>query len=162
MLQNTYTTDELIDRIGLMRKYYNTSLFGDKKDATLEDVIQNECDEHTFNILKSWVAAFNKQKVQPLVVYEALDTVQEDLAGMPSVTLYVPVRLNPEQIEKLGKWFRNNVQPNILISLHVDPRATGGCSFIWKDVYHDYSLRYYIDKQQDKITDMFNKYTHVK
>ena len=161
MLQNTYTTDDLVERLGLMRKFYDRRLFKEDMDATLKEVIQDDCDEYTLQHLEEWIKKFEKEKLQPIVVYEALDTVQEDLAGMPSVTLYLPVRFTSEQVEDFGKWFRENVQPNILLTIRIDPRATGGCGFVWNNVYYDFSLRYYINKQQEEITTMFNKYTHV-
>ena len=162
MLANTYTTDQLVERLGLMRKYLDKILFQKQEDITIREVIQNECDEHTVLALESWQNDFDEKSIQPLVVYEALEAVQEDLGGLPSVTLYVPVRFNPDQVEKLGVWFRENVQPNILLSLHVDPRATGGCSFIWKDVYHDFSLRYFIEKERNEINEMFNIQMHAR
>lgn len=162
MLRNTYTTDDLIERLGLMRKYYNIRIFAKGEDAVLRDVLQNECDERTMTVLENWNSTFIEESIQPLVVFEALDAVQEDVSGLPSVTLYLPVRFTPEHIEKFGIWFRENIQPNILLSLHIDPRATGGCSFIWNNVYYDFSLRYYMDKQREDIVASFNKYTHAK
>jgi len=161
MLQNTYTTDDLVERIGLMKKYYNRVLFEEDKEATLVNVLQDDCDENTLACLQAWMQKFEKQKLQPIVVYEALDTVQEDLSGMPNITMYVPVRFTSEQVKSFGNWFRDNVQPNLLMTLRIDPRATGGCGFIWNDTYYDFSLRYYIDKNQEEITTMFNKHTHV-
>jgi hypothetical protein len=160
MLENTYTTDDLVERIGLMRKYYGVKLFVEGSTASLADVVAAECEPHTLNAVEHWEKRFLESDVQPLVVYEALDTVQEELAGVPAVTLYVPVRFAPDQIEKLGMWFRENVQPNMLLSLHIDPRATGGCGFVWNDVYYDFSLHYYLDRERRAITDMFNQYVH--
>ena len=162
MLENTYTTDDLVLRIGSMRKYYEQRLFQPGKEVTVRSAIENECDNHTLQAVEHWNERFEKEKVQPLVVYEALESVQEDLAGIPSIKLYVPVRFTPSQVEQLGVWVRTNIQPNILISLHIDPRVTGGCSFIWKDVYHDFSLRYFIDKKKKEIHDMFGKYAYAK
>lgn len=161
MLKNTYTTDELVERIGLMRKYYERFLFQANENVTLREVVKEECDPHTLRALEEWNTAFEKDAIQPIMVYEALESVQEDLAGVPSITLYVPVRLAPEHVERLGVWFRENVQPNILISLHVDPRMTGGCGFIWKDVYYDFSLRYFIEKNREEINDMFGTYAYA-
>jgi hypothetical protein len=162
MLQNTYTTDDLVERLGLMRKYYNKRLFTESENVTLREVIAGDCEEHTLQALEYWVAVFTKENIQPLVIFETLDSVQEDLGGVPSVLLYVPIRFTPVQIESFGKWFRENVQPNILLSLHIDPRATGGCSFVWKNTFYDFSLKYFIDKQRDDIVTMFNKYSHAK
>jgi F0F1-type ATP synthase delta subunit len=162
MLQNTYTTDDLVERLGLMRKFYNKRLFTENENVTLQEVVESDCDEHTLNALEYWVTTFSKENIQPLVIFEALDTVQEDLGGVPSVLLYVPVRFTHEQIEGFGKWFRENVQPNILLSIRIDPRSTGGCSFVWGNRYYDFSLKYFIDKQRENIVTMFNKYSHAK
>lgn len=162
MLQNTYTSDDLVERLGLMRKFYNMCLFTEHKNVTVREVIQDDCDEHTLFALEYWVSVFTKENIQPLVVFETLDTVQEDISGMPSVILYVPVRFTPEQVEYFGKWFRENVQPNVLLTLRIDPRATGGCSFIWKNTFFDFSLKYFIDKQRDAIVASFNKYSHAQ
>ena len=162
MLRNTYTTDEFVERLGLMRKFYNKRLFADGEGAVLRDVLRDDCDERTLAVLEDWLATFTEDSIQPLVIYEALDSIQEDMMGLPAVTLYVPIRFAPEETERFGKWFRENIQPNILISLRIDPRATGGCSFIWKDVFYDFSLKYFIDKQREDIVASFNKYTHAK
>ncbi len=162
MIEATYTTDDLIERLGLLRKYYDVVLFTEATSATVREVLEGKCDDRTLRLLEIWVSTFEKQKIQPLVVYETLDTVQEEVAGVPAITLYVPVRFNIMQVEQLGKWFRENVQPNILLSLRIDPRTTGGCAFIWNDEYHNYSLRYYIEKEREEIDKVFNKYTHVQ
>lgn len=162
MLENTYTTDDLVLRIGLMRKYYDQRLFRPGKEVTLRTAVEDECDQYTLRAVETWNDRFEKENMQPLVVYEALESVQEELAGMPSIKLYVPVRFTSPQVEQLGVWLRGNIQPNILMSLHIDPRVTGGCSFIWKDVYYDFSLRYFIDKKKDEIHEMFGKYAYAK
>lgn len=162
MLHNTFTTDDLIERLGLMRKYYNVRLFSEGEKTDLREVLVGECDERTLQVLESWVTIFTQESIQPLVVFEALDAVQEDLSGIPSIILYVPVRFTPDQIERFGVWFRNNVQPNMLLTLRIDPRATGGCSFIWNNTFYDFSLRYFMDKERDAIVTTFNKYTHAK
>ncbi len=163
MLENTYTTDDLVERIGLMRKFYNEKLFTGKESVTLLEVVGGECEEYTLRAIEKWDASFEASQIQPLVVFETLNTVQEDISGIPSVILYVPVRFSSEQIEGFGKWFRENVQPNILLSLHIDPRATGGCGLVWKNMFYDISLKYYIDKQRDVLVNTFNTYTqHVR
>jgi len=162
MLQNTYTTDDLVERLEFMRKYYNKSLFTEGGNISLQDVIKDECDEYTLSALKQWVDKFTIENIQPIIIFEALSTVQEDLKGVPSVILYVPVRFTHEQVEGFGVWFRENVQPNILISLRTDPRATGGCSLVWKSMFYDFSLKYFIEREKEKVVSMFNTYSHAK
>jgi|GEM_PF-2467564 len=162
MLDNTYTTDDLVERLGLMKKYYGKVLYSEGSTNTMDEIIGTECDDHTLQSLQVWVDSFKTNKIQPVAVYEALDAIQEELAGIPKVTLYTPVRFPPEHVERFGKWFRRNVQPNILMNMHVDPRATGGCGVVWDDTYHDYSLRYYIHKDRTRVVEMFNKYSNVE
>jgi len=161
MLKNTYTTDDLIERLGHMRTYYGVKIFSEGSTKTLDDVLRAQCEPHTLKRLAEWEQAFDAGKVQPLLVYEALDTVQEEVAGMPTVMLYVPARFNPEDVERFGTWFRENVQPNILLTLRVDPRSTGGCSMIWKHTYYDFSLHYYIQKNRDAIVRVLNEHIHA-
>jgi hypothetical protein len=161
MLKNTYTTDDLIERLGHMRTYYGVKIFSENSNKTLDEVLRTQCEPHTLKRLKEWERAFEADNIQPLVVYEALDTVQEEVVGMPTVTLYVPARFSPEDVERFGAWFRSNVQPNILLTLRVDPRSTGGCSMIWKHTYYDFSLHYYIQKNRDAVVKVVNEHIHA-
>ena len=161
ILENTYTTDDLIERLGLMRLYYGKRIFSKGATLTIDDVLGTECESHTLEALRMWEERFQTNNIQPIVVYEALDTVQEEVAGMPSVVVYVPVRFTGEHVVRFGTWFRTHVQPNILLTLRVDPRSAGGCSLIWKDMYYDFSLHYYIQRNREDIVSMFNSHIHV-
>jgi hypothetical protein len=158
ILKNTYTTDELSQRLNLMRKYYSEYLFAGAENLTLKDVLEGKCDGDTLRALGEWIGKFEESGIQPIVIYEAIDSIQEDLTGIPSITLYVPVRFSTEQIKKIGTWFRENVQPNMLMSVHIDPRSTGGCSFVWNNIYYDFSLKYFLDKKKEEIVSAFNKH----
>jgi hypothetical protein len=160
MLKNTYTTDELMERLALMRTYYGKRLFSGGEDAVLQDVVGHTCDTATLRALEEWQHAFHESDISPLVVYEALDTIEEDLTGIPSVTLYVPIHFTAEHMQRFGEWFRNNVQPNMLLTVRTDTRMAGGCGFIWHDTFYDFSLRYHVDAHRDEIVGRFNAYTH--
>lgn len=162
MLRNTYTTDDLVERIGHMRTYLSKRLFSEKDaDTSLNEVLRDTCDAHTLSCLTDWEAAFTKANIVPLVVYETLDSIEEDMAGIPSVTLYVPIHFSPVHVERFGTWFRRNVQPNILMTMRTDARTSGGCAFIWKGTYYDFSLRYHINAHRKDIISMCDMYTHA-
>lgn len=161
MLADTYTTDDVVERIALLRRYYGVKLFAGGSQTTLRESVGAECDEFTVGVLENWETKFAAAGIQQLVVYEALDAIEEDLSGMPSVSLYVPIRFTHEHIERFCRWFRQSVQPNILLSLRVDPRVGGGCGVIWNDVYHDLSLKYHIHEKRAEVVEMFNRYTHA-
>ena len=107
VLENTYTTDDLIERLGLMRLYYGKRIFSKGATLTIDDVLATECESHTLEALRKWEEGFQASNIQPIVVYEALDTVQEEVAGMPSVVVYVPVRFTGEHVVRFGTWFRH-------------------------------------------------------
>jgi hypothetical protein len=162
MLEDTFTTDDVVERIALLRRYYGIKLFAGGGDVTIAEVIRTDGEEeHTVRVLEHWEQKFAQAGIPELVVYEALDAIEEDLSGMPSVTLYVPIHFAHEHIERFCRWFRQSVQPNILLSLRVDPRVGGGCGVIWNDVYHDLSLKYRIHQKRTEVVEMFNRYTHA-
>jgi hypothetical protein len=161
ILENTYTTDDLIERLGLMRLYYGKKIFSKGATLAIDDVLAGECEEYTLDALRQWEKGFEAQSIQPIVIYETLDTVKEEVAGMPAVVLYVPVRFTGEHVVKFGTWFRTHVQPNILLTLRVDPRAAGGCSLIWKNTYYNFSMHYYIQRNRDEIVSMVDNHLHA-
>ncbi|MBP9749533.1 MAG: hypothetical protein KBD21_02290 [Candidatus Pacebacteria bacterium] len=158
ILRNTYTTDDLSVRVVAMRKYYDTLLYKKKNAATkvdLQDVMQN-IDGDTTEAVSEWLHDFEKAALQPIVVYEALDTVEEEIVGLPTVTVYVPIRFSKIHVKRFGEWFRSNVQPNIMLNIRIDSSTAGGCSFVWQNVYHDFSFRYYAHKEHERIVSAFN------
>lgn len=161
MLTNTFTTDELVERIGLLRVYYNAVLFGGKGDAPLSAVLGDSCSGETLEALAEWHAGFEAAGVQPIAVYEGLDSVEREVGGLPTITLYVPIRFSHSYLRGFGEWFRTHVQPNILLSVRTDPRMAGGCGLVWDHVFHDLSLRYHIAAHRDEIVNRFDAHTHA-
>jgi hypothetical protein len=161
MLENTYATDDLVERLALMRAYYGKRLFAGGTDYTIEEVLGATTESHILQALKEWQSAFDRSQISPIVVYEALDAIEEDMAGLPTVLLYVPIRFSDAHVKVFGAWFREYVQPNLLLTMRVDPRVGGGCGFVWHDVYYDFSLRYHIQKNRENVIAMFDQYTHA-
>ena len=62
-----------------MRSYYAKRLFRGGEHLTLEDVLTADCEPEVLGLLKEWQDAFQKESISPLVVYEALDTVEDRL-----------------------------------------------------------------------------------
>lgn len=161
ILRNTYTNDDLISRLAVMRKFYATVLYGSTfsgrmNDLSLSDVIPESLDDHILRAVTEWRDTFARDGIQPLVVYEALDAVEEEITGLPSATLYLPIRFEQKHIELFGKWFRSNVQPNIMLNIRVDPATAGGCALVWNSVYYDFSFKYFVMKQREQIVKVFD------
>lgn len=160
MVENTFTTDDLVERVGLMRLYLGKRLFGEKGEgaATLREVLQHECSEETLNRLEAWMRGFREAALSPLTVYESLSSVEEELGGLPSITVYVPIRFSLKDIEGFGSWFRSHVQPNLLLTVRVDPKAVGGCAFVHNNVYYNFAFPYYLDKSRSSVLAMFDRH----
>lgn len=159
LLAHTYTSDDLVKRVGFLRDYYSCILFKQGAQCSIDTVVSEDVDDYTRHVLEKLVQAFEKEKLAPALVYQALSEVEEQVSRMPTVTLYLPIRLSPEAYEGIGIWFRTNVQPNLLLTVRVDARVAGGCGVVWNNVYHDFSLRYYMRKHRAEIVSMFDRHT---
>lgn len=161
MLKNTFTTDDLVQRIALMRIYFSKRLFSGAEHIPIHEALQGECDAYTLTALEAWMEGFKESALSPLVVYEALDAIEEDLAGVPSITIYLPIKFDTAFVEGFGKWFRERVQPNILLTVHTDPYVSGGCSFVWNSVHYDFSFRYFVERESAAVLKTFDTHLHA-
>jgi hypothetical protein len=142
--------------------YYGKRLFAGGEGLTPRDVLGMNIEPRTLDIIEGWQRSFKDGAISPLVVYEALDSIEEDLGGVPSVKLYVPIHFDVNFVEKFGTWFREEVQPNTLLTIRTDPRVAGGCAVIWKDTYYDLSLRFFMHKERTAILERFDELLHAK
>ncbi len=161
ILKNTYTGDDLVSRLALMRKYYESVLYSGEFSqqanmVPVQEVLRGPVDDNTLLALTEWRDEFAKIGIQPIVVYEALDAVEEEVTALPNATLYVPIRFKNEHIVTFGTWFRSNVQPNLMLNIRVDPATAGGCALVWNNVYYDFSFKYFVMKHRDMIVRVFD------
>jgi hypothetical protein len=160
MLENTYTTDDLVGRIGFMRTYYASTLFqsGSQSVNTSPESVLRSVEPDTLQCLVQWHEKFQMERIQPLVIYEALDAIEEEIVGLPTVLLYVPIHFSNEHVALFGGWFRENVQPNILLTIRSDPRMAGGCGFVWNNIFYDFSFGYYLDKKKNELLKLLDSH----
>jgi len=59
------------------------------------------------------------------------------------------VTLPKEEIQRLGRWFRQNVDPRIVLEVRLDPNIVGGCQIIWQGFEGDFSLRKRLRESND-------------
>lgn len=57
------------------------------------------------------------------------------------VIIILAVSLSKEEIRRLGRWFRQNVDPQILLEIRRDKKIVGGCRLIWRGFEGDFSLQ---------------------
>lgn len=161
VLANTFTADDLLRRIALLRLYLEAHLFGDAegKKETLEGILLKEkVDAATSGALREWEASFAKNAITLESLRIALTSVEEDIRGLPSLRLYVPTLLGSSEVQRVGMWVRREIDPNLMLELHVDARAAGGCAFVWHDTFHDYSLRHFMRTHRSELIASFDHY----
>jgi hypothetical protein len=163
VLEETYTTDELTERVGYMRDHYHKQAFTPSEaDVDVQKRFSGIADQYTLAILEKWEKEFSKLKLPARELYQTLETIEEEVSTIPSATLYLPIRFSPEYIAGFGKWFREHTEPNILLTVRTDSRLAGGCGVVWNDVYHDLSLRYFVHDSKRELVQMINKTIDVR
>lgn len=161
ILSNTVTTDDLTERLSLLRGYYQTKLFGGAEDQKLgirEYLKDQATNEEHVQALEEWEQAFKRQQVTGKSVYDSYELINKELGALPTTTVYVPVKFPQKELQGMGEWFRREVQPNMMLEVKVDAGTVGGCAIVWGSVYHDFSLRYAIRKKREEVIEMFNMY----
>lgn len=162
ILEDTYTTDELAERVSVMHEHYGALAFTPKEEGhTVLNRYGTTLDPYTLTILTRWEQAFAQMKLSPKELYETFGVVEEEMSTIPSATLYVPVHFSPEYVAGFGKWLRENTKPNLLLTMRIDSRVSGGCALIWNNVYHDFSLRYFVHTKKLELVSMVNTTIHA-
>ncbi len=164
VLTNTYTVNDLLRRFGFLRAYLEAKLFGGAEGATLtlSAVLARErADEGSVAALLDWEKAFTREKVSLESLRVMLPSVEEDVRGLPVLRLYTPVELDSTHTARVGAWVREHLDPNLMLELHVDARAVGGCAFVWRDTFHDFSLRHFVRARREQVVKMFDTYGSV-
>lgn len=163
---NTYTKEGLNYRVGLLKKFFEDFFFTKKghSDSRLEEfrefLNKKGVSEHTKDSMMEWGEDM-LNKFDSNNLYDFISKIQGKKDELPTITLYVPVDLNEENISGIGKWFRGNINKNMIIDLHVDHNASGGCMFVWNGVYYDFSLNYFMNLHRDEITGLIKQKDHV-
>lgn len=162
LIKEFYTTQDIHLATGLLKEFFNIHLFksGQHEDyrTDLKKFLKEHDDaEHMGRRLLSFNDSFYKHFTKDSVadIFKALES---EIETHPQVILYIPALLPDEETKKLGEWFRKNVEADVLLDLKVDRLAIGGCMFVWKGVYYDFSLRYFLKKKEKEVTAAIRSY----
>ncbi len=157
ILKSSYTKTDIGRRTRLLREYLEKSFFTPEKSEMTKFLISRQATTDDIDTFLGWgegfFRAFTKENL-----YSFISAVNSRMKKLPIVTLYIPYEPVPAEIIKLGRWFRGNVSEEVLVDLHTDPSLLGGCSFVYRGVYRDYSLRYYMMKKRAQIEKIITEY----
>jgi F0F1-type ATP synthase delta subunit len=124
LLKENYTPKDLVREIRLI----TTDIKKKKQKSLLDKTIKNQPDLITSDktTLDWWEAAVEK---------------------LPRAIITLAIALPKTEINRLGQWFRRNVNSEILLEIRQDPQIIGGCQIIWQGREGDFSLRRKFEKQ---------------
>lgn len=158
ILTSSFVKTDVMRRIRIVREYLEQRYYtpgGTKELPEFFTVAKiPEDDQKAITAWgKDFFSSFTKENA-----YDLLEHVLLKVKDLPTVNLYVPVEVSTDEAPKLGAWFRKNVNPTVLIELHVEQSTFGGCAFAWNGVYYDFSLRHYMHNKMTEIRKVLTDY----
>ena len=140
-----------------MREYLEQKYFA-KNDISFSDFLAEkkatQRDRDTMlSFMDELLKFFTKDNT-----YFLINGLLESMKSLPILTVYLAIILDDYQIDELGKWFRENLHPELIMEVHCNPALVSGCAYIWKGKYHDFSLHYFISKKQEIINKIIQAY----
>jgi len=164
IVKNTYSLTDFYRRVELLQRFFEHFFF---EGAAHEDnrvqafrSYYREADsdmQHDVQATAAWDGSiFDSFTAQNL--YERIQQLKQSAKEVPQLTIYVPVRFTSSQVEPIGIWCRAYVQTDVMLNLHVDPATVGGCAVVYKDVFHNFSLPYFVEKQRPALMKLIHDY----
>lgn len=154
LLKTTYTTADLSARIRSLREHWQNRLYHKLPPPSNGESEPDKEDVHLVEALDK----FLPKSSDISNMHKMFTTLSIAIKNLPVVVVYLSFTPVPDDSEKLGKWFRENVESHILMDLRVDPSLSIGCAFVWKGRYYDLSLHYYMEKEKTKFLELLEHY----
>jgi F0F1-type ATP synthase delta subunit len=162
ILRYAYSEAQLVKRMSVLKEFFESLYFVQNEDhtyqTTLEEISQDQehsqMDTQLIEVIYTqYSSLFTKDSF-----YEVLENLKKALLTCPVIHLYIPSYLNDDSLEKIGKWLRLNLSPQIIMKISIRPELVVGCGIGWNNKYHEISFRTKIDSQKQKIISFLNSY----
>ena len=138
ILNNTYTKSDFLKRLTIIREYLEAKFFTDSQLSFSDFLDKLKVSLYEREALirfdDSFFGLFTKDNL-----YQLIKGLTENLKSLPLLTLYTPVMLDDLQLDELGKWFRQNLNPELIMDIRINPLLVSGCAYVWKGKYKDLS-----------------------
>lgn len=159
ILKDTFTLDSLKKRVQVLKLILEKQIYRPHPPAGgADDEPKSELEVRE----EKWLSGFNKDLLTGMTsdmfgpLNERIDTF---IANINALTIYFVFIPDEGQIRQVGEWLRKNLdQPRLVFDFRVDPSLIGGCAFVYKGIYKDYSLRARISDNKEKLIEEFRKY----
>ncbi len=162
IIANTYTRNSLAHRLDLAKGFLEYYFFQGHENRNLiyllnEYINLKKENRDEFNAMVAWSYPFFNQ-VNKSNFYGVLSRLETAMKALDGATIYLPIILPPYEHPKLCGWFRANVHPRFIIDLRFDRSLIGGCAIVYKGVYHNFSLRYFLERDKPAIKSVVEEY----
>ena len=161
VLTNTYTKTDYLRRLTILREFLENKFYKEKDLKLVDFLTRTKVSQHDRETLEKLdVNFFNLFTVDNL--YTIINGLTAALKALPILTLYLAVILDEYQLDELGKWFRQNLNPELIMDVRCNPTLVSGCSYVWNNKYKDLSLHYFLSQKQELINKIIDAYTSQK
>jgi hypothetical protein len=155
VLSNTFTVTSVRRRLALLKEFLEQTLFGSgehilRKEALAVFFENRPEDASDVAALLQWgddfLSVFTKENV-----YDKLRALQEQVSGVPVLTLYTAVPFPLKELRELSERIRTLINGVVLIDDKVDESLSAGSTFVWDGVRHDHSLEKRFNGQHEAL-----------
>ena len=157
ILRQTFTKSQYLRRLTYIREYLESCFFKNYTadfPAFMREIKASQHDHEALAVLdKHFFNLFTRDNLYPLI-----NTLTEELKVLPVLTLYLSVLIDDYLVDELGVWFRQNLHPELIMEIHIDPTLLAGSAYVWNNRYHDLSLHYFFDQKKDIINQIIDSY----
>lgn len=158
IIQNTYSTADLNRRISLARQYTEGLLFAGEMTSPADFAKKRSLNLEDGQSLAQWDKEFFSE-FTPENVYARFNKLKEEAKKLPVITVYLPFNPDYDDIVRIGIWLRKTLaDPRIVMDIKINPNLLGGCAYVWKGVYHEFSLHHFVKKNKEEIKKVFEEY----
>jgi hypothetical protein len=162
VLRTTFTTSDFYRRIDMLRELLEHHLFeNNARQASAAEIIGWYRGRDIADADRDAVAAWGDEVFGTLNagnLHERIEALKQEVEKLPRLVLYVPVPLDMRHVENIGAWCREHISPQVMLETHVDPSSTGGCSYVYNDVFRDFSFSYFVSKRRNELVKLLHAY----
>lgn len=164
VFKNTYSVGDLYHRADLLQRFLEHYFFEthDSHESRIDllKMYYRDVDPETASHVAA-IAAWGSEFADLFSaenVYEKMRAFKASARSYEKLTLYIPVHFGPAQMERIGSWCRAKVAPEVMLDLRIDPTAVGGCAFVYRNTFHDFSFTYFASNVRSKLVDLLRRY----
>ncbi len=155
----TYSRSDFAYRLSLVRELLEYLFFIKRSVSVTTETVkefaaQSKKPLEDIAFLQSLPASFLTAFTQDSF-YHQLDELVLASRQLQTLSLTVPVALTRADVEAIGRWAHEHVDPRLLIDIDIDPSIAVGCRIGWSNRLYDFSFEHYLTVQKKELQARF-------